>query len=120
MKALVYHGPGSKAWEEVSAPTLQADTDIIVRVDKTTICGSDLHILKGDTPEVTEVASGPRGRGHGRDRGHGRQDDRGRRQGARLVHQRLWRLSILPRGSLRAVPRRGRLDPRSSHRRHTG
>ncbi len=54
MKALVYHGPGSKAWEEVSAPTLQADTDIIVRVDKTTICGSDLHILKGDTPEVTE------------------------------------------------------------------
>jgi alcohol dehydrogenase len=53
MKALVYHGPGSKAWEEVPRPTLQADTDIIVGVDTTTICGSDLHILKGDTPEVT-------------------------------------------------------------------
>jgi alcohol dehydrogenase len=53
MKALVYHGPESKAWEEVPAPTLQADTDVIVRVDTTTICGSDLHILKGDTPEVT-------------------------------------------------------------------
>jgi alcohol dehydrogenase len=53
MKALTYHGPGSKAWEEVPDPTLQADTDIIVRVETTTICGSDLHILKGDTPEVT-------------------------------------------------------------------
>jgi alcohol dehydrogenase len=53
MKALVYRGPGSKAWEEVPDPTLQADTDIIVKVDITTICGSDLHILKGDTPEVT-------------------------------------------------------------------
>ena len=54
MNALVYHGPGSKAWEEVPDPVLDADTDIIVRVDTTTICGSDLHILKGDTPEVTE------------------------------------------------------------------
>jgi alcohol dehydrogenase len=53
MKALVYHGPESNAWEEVPVPTLQADTDVIVRVDTTTICGSDLHILKGDTPEVT-------------------------------------------------------------------
>ncbi len=54
MKALVYHGPGTKAWEEVPDPTLQATTDVIVRVDTTTICGSDLHILKGDTPEVTD------------------------------------------------------------------
>lgn len=53
MKALVYQGPGSKAWAEVPMPTLQADTDVIVAVDTTTICGSDLHILKGDTPEVT-------------------------------------------------------------------
>ncbi len=53
MKALVYHGPGEKAWDEVPDPTVQDDTDIIVRVDSTTICGSDLHILKGDTPEVT-------------------------------------------------------------------
>jgi alcohol dehydrogenase len=52
MKALVYNGPGSKTWQEVPRPSLQADTDAIVRVDATTICGTDLHILKGDTPEV--------------------------------------------------------------------
>ena len=54
MKALVYHGPESKQWEDVPRPTLQADTDVIVQVDTTTICGSDLHILKGDTPEVSD------------------------------------------------------------------
>jgi alcohol dehydrogenase len=54
MHALVYHGPNSKAWEEVPKPTLVDDTDAIVRVDATTICGSDLHILKGDVPEVTD------------------------------------------------------------------
>ncbi len=54
MHALVYHGPDRKAWELVPKPTLLADTDVIVRVDATTICGSDLHILKGDVPEVTD------------------------------------------------------------------
>jgi alcohol dehydrogenase len=54
MKALVYHGPDNKAWEEVPKPTLQADTDAIVRVDTVTICGTDLHILKGDVPAVTD------------------------------------------------------------------
>jgi alcohol dehydrogenase len=54
MHALVYHGPGQKAWEEVPTPVLIDDTDAIVRVDATTICGSDLHILKGDVPEVTD------------------------------------------------------------------
>ncbi len=53
MKALVYEGPGSKSWREVPDPTLQDDTDAIIRVDATTICGTDLHILKGDVPEVT-------------------------------------------------------------------
>ena len=53
MHALVYKGPGIKAWEEVPKPTLVDDTDAIVRVDVTTICGSDLHILKGDVPETT-------------------------------------------------------------------
>ncbi len=53
MKALVYEGPGSKSWKDVPDPTLQDDTDAIVRVDATTICGTDLHILKGDVPEVT-------------------------------------------------------------------
>ena len=54
MRALVYHGPGSKAWEEVPTPTVQSDTDAIVRVDAVTICGTDLHILKGDVPAVTD------------------------------------------------------------------
>jgi len=54
MYALVYHGPGQKAWEEVPTPVLIDDTDAIVRVEATTICGSDLHILKGDVPEVTD------------------------------------------------------------------
>jgi alcohol dehydrogenase len=53
MKALVYHGPNEKSWDEVPDPTLIDPTDAIVVVDATTICGSDLHILKGDLPEVT-------------------------------------------------------------------
>jgi alcohol dehydrogenase len=54
MRALVYHGPGEKAWEDVPKPGIIADTDAIVRVDATTICGTDLHILKGDVPVVTD------------------------------------------------------------------
>jgi alcohol dehydrogenase len=54
MKALVYHGPGNKAWEEVPEPELLAATDALVQVDMTTICGTDLHILKGDVPAVTD------------------------------------------------------------------
>ncbi|GAA4746319.1 zinc-dependent alcohol dehydrogenase family protein [Flavisolibacter ginsenosidimutans] len=53
MKALVYHGAGKKAWEEKQKPTLLDPTDAIVKISKTTICGTDLHILKGDVPEVT-------------------------------------------------------------------
>lgn len=52
MKALVYHGPGQKAWETVSDPVIQAPTDVIVQVEASTICGTDLHILKGDVPET--------------------------------------------------------------------
>jgi alcohol dehydrogenase len=54
MKALVYHGPGKKAWEDVPKPTILSDTDAIIRVDAVTICGSDLHILKGDVPAVAD------------------------------------------------------------------
>ena len=54
MKALVYHGPSHKAWEDVDQPVIRDDTDAIVRVDATTICGTDLHILKGDVPAVTD------------------------------------------------------------------
>ena len=52
MKALVYHGPGKRAWESVPDPTILEPTDAIVRIDSSTICGTDLHILKGDVPEV--------------------------------------------------------------------
>ena len=54
MRALVYHGPGQKAWEDVPKPQITEDTDAIVRVDCVTICGTDLHILKGDVPAVTD------------------------------------------------------------------
>jgi alcohol dehydrogenase len=50
MKALVYHGPGQRAWEDVPDPVIQEPTDAIVRIDSSTICGTDLHILKGDVP----------------------------------------------------------------------
>ncbi|MFI5997112.1 alcohol dehydrogenase catalytic domain-containing protein [Streptomyces sp. NPDC051362] len=52
MKALVFHGPGKSAWEAVPDPGIQEATDVIVRVDAVTICWTDLHILKGDVPEV--------------------------------------------------------------------
>jgi alcohol dehydrogenase len=54
VKALVYHGPGEKEWAEVPDPTIIDPTDVIVAVDTTTICGTDLHILKGDVPAVTD------------------------------------------------------------------
>jgi alcohol dehydrogenase len=53
MKALVYKGPGEKSWEEVPEPGIQRPTDVIVKMIATTICGTDLHILKGDVPAVT-------------------------------------------------------------------
>jgi alcohol dehydrogenase len=53
MKALVYHGPGLRAWETTADPEVTAPTDAIVEITSSTICGTDLHILKGDVPEVT-------------------------------------------------------------------
>lgn len=53
MKALVYHGPGNISLEEKPKPTIRDATDAIVKVTKTTICGTDLHIMKGDVPAVT-------------------------------------------------------------------
>ena len=52
MKALVYHGPGERRWESVADPTVKDSTDVVVRIDSSTICGTDLHIMKGDVPEV--------------------------------------------------------------------
>ena len=121
VKALVYEGPGAKSWKDVPDPVIQDDGDAIVRVDATTICGTDLHILKGDVPETTpgrilgheavgtvvEVGSGVKTRQVGR-------------SGARVVHLGVWTLPLLPGGPLRAVPRRRRMDPRAPHRRDPG
>jgi alcohol dehydrogenase len=52
MRALVYHGPGERAWDTVPDPKIVDPTDAVVRIDTSTICGSDLHILKGDVPET--------------------------------------------------------------------
>jgi alcohol dehydrogenase len=54
MQALVYHGPGQRAWEKRPRPQVQDATDAVVRITTSTICGTDLHILKGDVPSVTD------------------------------------------------------------------
>lgn len=54
MKALVYHGPGKRAWEDTPRPAIQDPGDAVVRITTSTICGTDLHILKGDLPTVTD------------------------------------------------------------------
>ncbi|WP_445665193.1 zinc-dependent alcohol dehydrogenase family protein [Fodinibius sp. AD559] len=54
MKALVYHGPGNRAYEEKPNPEIQESTDAVVKITKTTICGTDLHIMKGDVPAVED------------------------------------------------------------------
>jgi alcohol dehydrogenase len=53
MKALIYNGPGEKAWDTKADPVIVDPSDAIVHIDSSTICGTDLHILKGDVPEVT-------------------------------------------------------------------
>ncbi len=71
MKALTYGGPGVRTWETVPDPAVQEPTDVVVEIRSSTICGTDLHILKGDVPTVepgrilgheavgTVVAAGP-------------------------------------------------------------
>jgi alcohol dehydrogenase len=54
MKALVYHGPGKHSWESKPRPVIQDPGDAIVRITTSTICGTDLHILKGDLPSVAD------------------------------------------------------------------
>ena len=52
MKALTYHGPGKFRWDDKREPVVREPTDVLVRIERTTICGTDLHILKGDVPSV--------------------------------------------------------------------
>ncbi|MFJ5551792.1 zinc-dependent alcohol dehydrogenase family protein [Streptomyces sp. NPDC093225] len=53
MKALVFHEPGRTSWQDVPDPAIKDAADAVVRVEAVTICGTDLHIVKGDVPEVT-------------------------------------------------------------------
>ncbi|MCW8309027.1 zinc-dependent alcohol dehydrogenase family protein [Acidiphilium sp. PA] len=53
MKALIYHGPGKQSLDDHAKPVIIAPTDAIVKISKTTICGTDLHIMKGDVPTCT-------------------------------------------------------------------
>ncbi len=57
MKALVFYGPGEKSWDDVPEPKILQPTDVIVKMDATTICGTDLHILKGDVPPRSNKAA---------------------------------------------------------------
>ena len=99
MQALVYHGPGQKAWEEVPDAVIVDDTDAIVRVDATTICGTDLHILKGDVPDRRRRPDPrPRSRRHRRGRRDRREARASRRPRPRVLHHRLRHLPVLPRG----------------------
>jgi alcohol dehydrogenase len=52
MKGLIYEGPGRRSWATKPDPTIEDPTDVVVRIDSSTICGTDLHILKGDVPQV--------------------------------------------------------------------
>jgi alcohol dehydrogenase len=54
MKALVYHGEHNITLADVAKPQIEKATDAIVRIVHTTICGTDLGILKGKNPEVTK------------------------------------------------------------------
>ena len=121
MKALIYHGPGQRAWETAPDPTIKEPTDVVVKIDTSTICGTDLHILKGDVPEVTPgTILGHEAVGTVVEIGRRRDDARKRRPRPRLVHHVLRPLPVLPGGPLRALHRRRRLDLRSPDRRPPG
>ena len=121
MKALVYHGPGQRAWETKPKPTIRERGDAIVRITTSTICGTDLHILKGDVPSVTPGARS-RTRGCGRDRGNRleRHVLSLRRPRAHLLHHRLRDLRLLPAAHAVPLPDRwldfGEHDRRDSGR----
>ena len=120
MKALVYHGPGKRAWEERPRPTLREPTDAIVRITTSTICGTDLHILKGDVPTVTDGRIlGHEGVGVVEEVGAAVTSFQQGRQGPDLLHHLLRQVRLLPEGRCTRTAAR-RLDPRQHHRRHPG
>ena len=118
MKALVYHGPGQRGWDSVEDPRLIDPTDIIVRVDTTTICGTDLHILKGDVPETGPgTILGHEAVGTVEEVGPGVSRCRARRSRAYVMRELVRALPVLQGGTLWPVPRRRRLDLRTPDQR---
>ena len=113
--------PARRPGKRSPSPTIVDDTDAIVRVDAVTICGTDLHILKGDVPAVTDGRIlGHEAVGTVESVGAGVKNVARRRPRPRVVHHRLRRVPLLPGGPLRPVPRWRRLDPRPQDRRHPG
>ena len=121
MNALVFHGPGERSWDSVPDPAIAAETDAIVRIDSSTICGTDLHILKGDVPEVEPgTILGHEAVGTVVETGTRRHDPAGGRPRPRVLHHVLRPLPLLPGGPLRPLHRRRRLDPRPPDQRPPG
>lgn len=107
MKALVYHGPGAKAWETVTDPVILKPTDAIVRVETTTICGTDLHILKGHVPAVTDGRIlGHEGVGTITEVGSAVTDLAVGRSGHHQLHLGMRKVRLLQEGCLFALPSR--------------
>ena len=120
MKALVYQGPGRKALEDRPIPEIAAPTDAIVKISKTTICGTDLHILKGDVPSCKPGRIlGHEGVGVVSANGRGGDAIPSRRPCPDLLHLLLRQMRILPQGDVFPL-RDGRLDPGQRDRRHPG
>ena len=126
MKALVYKGPGQKAWDEVPDPKIEQPTDVIVKMAATTICGTDLHILKGDVPEVEPGRIlGHEGIGVITEVGEGVTQLAVGDRVILAVRQFVWTVLLLPQRDLQPLPRPGRcggdrVDLRLHDRRDAG
>ena len=121
MLALVYDGPGTRVWKDVPDPVIQDPGDALVRVDAVTICGTDLHILKGDVPDRRPgPRPRPRGRRHrGRDR-RGRARRWPRATGCWSPASPRARAAATAARAATGSAWRRRLDPRSPRRRDAG
>ena len=120
MKALVYLGPGRRAWQSKPRPVIRDPADAIVRITTSTICGTDLHIMKGDVPTVTAGRIlGHEGIGIIEAVGPTVSTFRKGRQCADLLHQRVRHVRLLSEGDVFALPH-GRLDSGQHDRRDPG
>ena len=112
MRGLIYRGPGKKALEERPLPKIVAPTDAVVKVTKTTICGTDLHILKGDVPTCKPGRIlGHEGVGVVESVGAGVTTFRAGRSRLDFLHLRMRQMRILPQGHVLPLHDR-RLDSR--------